>query len=364
MIPLSFFSPDYQTARRRFRSAAAEANALQEHHGILIPGQNCDGGLSIDIAFIGSECPDWTLVVTSGLHGVEGFFGSAIQLALLTQFGSGRLLPRNGRIVLGHSLNPYGFHFLRRTNEENIDLNRNFLLSHQAYAGLSAGYDRLNQFLNPPSPPSLLEPLWLKALLLLMRAGVPTLKVGIVSGQYDFPKGLFFGGRKTARSTCIVQTCYRRWISGAQRVAHIDFHTGLGAFGTYKLRLPVNAVDVEWYRNWFGAQSVEETASENGTAHRSTGRMGRWLNRHLGDVDYHYFNAEFGTYSPLHTLGVLRSENRAHFYAPPGSVAHNRAKASIKECFCPGSKKWRISALRQGLELVDKCVEALGSTDG
>lgn len=363
MIQLSYYSSDYQTARRRFRSAATEANALQERHS-LFPEQYCEHDLSIDVAFIGNECPEWTLVVTSGLHGVEGFFGSAIQLALLSQFGSGRVLPRNGRIVLVHAINPFGFHFLRRVNEDNIDLNRNFLLSGQDYAGLPAGYDRLNDFLNPQSPPSRMEPLWLKALALLARAGVPALKVGIVSGQYDYPKGLFFGGRKAARSACIVQSSFRRWLGGAQSAVHIDLHTGLGSFGTYKLLLPADTTDVEWYRNCFGAELVEETVDENGTAYRSNGNMGRWLNQHLSDLDYRYFNAEFGTYSSLRTLGALRNENRAHFYSPSGSAAHDRAKARIKECFCPRSKKWRTATLRQGLELVDRSIEVLDSEDG
>lgn len=360
MIPLSYYSPDYQTARRRFQSAATEANALQERHRLL-PEKYVEHDLSIDVALIGNEYPDWTLVVSSGLHGVEGFFGSAIQSAVLAQFGSGRLLPDNGRIVLVHAINPFGFHFLRRVNEDNVDLNRNFILSEQEYKGRPPGYDRLNDFLNPQSPPSLMEPLWLKAMALLSRAGAPALKLGIVSGQYDYPKGLFFGGHKAAWSTCIVQSNFRRWLGGAQRIVHIDFHTGLGPFGTYKLLLPADTSDVKWYQHWFGAESVEETMDENGTAYRSTGNMGRWLNQHLSDLDYRYFNAEFGTYSPLRTLGALRSENRAHYYSPSGSSAHNRAKARIKECFCPESKKWRTTTLRQSLELVDRSIEALCS---
>jgi hypothetical protein len=336
---------------------------LQERHS-LIPERYDEHDLSIDVAFLGNECPEWTLVVTSGLHGVEGFFGSAIQLALLAQFGSDRVLPRNGRIVLVHAINPYGFHFLRRVNEDNIDLNRNFLLCGQDYAGLPPGYDRLNNFLNPQSAPPLMEPLWLKAPALLFRAGIKALKVGIVSGQYDYPRGLFFGGRKAARSTCIVQSSIRRWLGGAQSIVHIDFHTGLGPFGSYKLLLPADTTDVQWYRNWFGAESVEETIDENGTAYRSNGNMGRWLNQHLSDLDYRYFNAEFGTYSPLRTLGALRNENRAHFYSPSGSSVHVRAKAQIKKCFCPASKKWRVSTLKQGLELVDRSIEALCSEDG
>jgi hypothetical protein len=138
----------------------------------------------------------------------------------------------------------------------------------------------------------------------------------------------------------------------------------LGPFGTYKLLLPADTTDVEWYRKWFGAESVEETVDENGTAYRSNGNMGRWVTQHLSDLDYRYFNAEFGTYSPIRTLGALRNENRAHFYSPAGSAAHVRAKVQIKKCFCPESKKWRKSTLQQGLDLIDRSIEALCSAVG
>ena len=40
-------------------------------------------------------------------------------------------------LVLVHVLNPYGMAWLRRTNENNVDLNRNFLLDGGAYASSS-----------------------------------------------------------------------------------------------------------------------------------------------------------------------------------------------------------------------------------
>ncbi len=59
-----------------------------------------------------------------GLHGVGGFPGSAIQLQFLNELPEVR---RGGAIVLGHILNPYGMAWIRRFNENNVDLNRNFL---------------------------------------------------------------------------------------------------------------------------------------------------------------------------------------------------------------------------------------------
>ncbi len=112
------FSTSYDTARERFRHAATGAGARLASH------PQGDDGLTTDVATLGAAAPDWTVVVTSGLHGIEGFFGSAVQLAWL---GSRAILPDRGAVVLVHALNPYGFAHHRRVDADNVDLNRNFL---------------------------------------------------------------------------------------------------------------------------------------------------------------------------------------------------------------------------------------------
>ena len=131
MNPLDLFSPSYEVARHRFRDAATEAGATMEQHQVDVgePG----AGLTIDIATVGSRTPSWAVVVSSGVHGVEGFFGSAIQLAWLSRQTAGVPPPGDGAVVLVHAVNPSGFSTLRRTNEANVDLNRNFL-DRDAYA--------------------------------------------------------------------------------------------------------------------------------------------------------------------------------------------------------------------------------------
>ena len=59
--------------------------------------------------------------------GVEGFAGSAIQIQFLKERIGGPELPRSFGVLLIHALNPYGFAHLRRANECNVDLNRNFV---------------------------------------------------------------------------------------------------------------------------------------------------------------------------------------------------------------------------------------------
>ena len=358
MNPLESFSPSYAEARRRFREAATAARATIEQVAVTTREDGRD--LAIDVATLGAARPAWALLVSSGVHGVEGFFGSAIQLAWLSRLAAGAApLPRGGLVVLIHAVNPYGFARLRRTDEDNVDLNRNFLDRDDEYAGAPAGYAALDPFLNPPSPPSRLEPFALKGLWSIRRHGLPALKTAIATGQHRFPRGLFFGGHGPAPSTRMVQRHLARWIGGAPRTLHVDFHSGLGAHGRYRLLLvdSPRSPEVVWYRDTFGAEVVEPLAAGN-TAYAASGTLGGWASRHVAGTKYRFVGAEFGTYPLVRVLGTLRAENRAHFFSQPGAAAHERAKRDLLECFCPRSNQWRERVVEQGLDILDRAVRS------
>src|SRR5205807_10591933 len=79
-------------------------------------------------------------------HGVEGFGGAGCQVGFLID----RLyeaLPSSGCALLVHALNPHGFAWLRRVNEDNVDLNRNFIDFSQPPS--SAAYEPLHDWLVP-----------------------------------------------------------------------------------------------------------------------------------------------------------------------------------------------------------------------
>lgn len=120
----AFFSADYATAKRRFISAArARARFL---HSFTLNARAPDAAaLTIDIAWLGPQAATRSIIHSCGLHGVEGFAGSAIQLALLED---PPLLQGGSALILVNVLNPYGMAWLRRVNENNVDLNRNFLI--------------------------------------------------------------------------------------------------------------------------------------------------------------------------------------------------------------------------------------------
>jgi|SRR6266571_7541361 len=79
---LTAYPANYHEARDAFRRAAQELNAQIETH-VVLSGAEYGGDLTIDVALVGVANPDWSLVLSSGLHGIEGFFGSAIQTAYM-----------------------------------------------------------------------------------------------------------------------------------------------------------------------------------------------------------------------------------------------------------------------------------------
>ncbi len=213
-----------------------------------------------------------------------------------------------------------------------------------------------NGLLNPPAPPSAFDAFRVKALWKIWRLGLPAMKNAVVGGQYDFPQGLFFGGKGPSQSARIMQGSFENWVGGARDIIHIDFHSGLGNFSAYKLLLvtPPDAPESVWYYNTYGREFVEPLANAEGTAYQTAGVLGDWLARNLAERNYRFVAAEFGTYSVIRVLGALRAENRAHFYCDPGERAYQRAKTELLECFCPRNASWRVPVVERGLRIIDQ----------
>jgi hypothetical protein len=353
------YSPDYATARSRFRAAATRLGWALEAHPISTPsapGQD----LTIDVATSPHPASGPAVVLTSGLHGVEGFFGSAVQVGLLEQPAELSALSARVRYVFLHALNPYGLAYVRRQNEENVDPNRNFLVGGEAYHGSPPGYAALNRLLNPERPPSRWEPFTLKALYAVARVGFSSLKQTIAQGQFDFPKGLFYGGSRPCRTTEVLKENFGRWLEGCPEVIHLDFHTGLGASGTYKLLIdyPLTRRQQDRLAEWFGADSFE-LADPKKISYTVRGGFDRWCLEQNPGRDYLYACAEFGTYSPIDVLGGLRAENQTYHWGRPTDPATLRAKARLKELFCPAAASWRETVLTKSFRLVDQATRCL-----
>jgi len=342
-----YFSPDYFTAAERFSATALKSGARLQILPLHAKGPTGQE-LGIEIAWLGAQTPRRVLLHSSGLHGVEGFAGSAIQLQLLDDVPA---LPADTALVIVHILNPYGMAWLRRVNENNVDLNRNF--PHNAsYAGAPSMYARLDRFLNPQSPP-MSDFYFAKAGYLILRYGLAALKQSVASGQYEFPAGLFFGGTQMEEGPRQYEAFVKQRLALAEKAIVIDVHTGLGKFAEDSL-----LVDAEEYiriRDVFGERVTALRPDE--VAYRILGGLGSMISRVLPKAHPVFIGQEFGTYSPVNILHALREENRWHRYG--GGTLDHPTKEKLKETFCPASESWRQAVLRRGRELVEQALREL-----
>ncbi|OGR86525.1 MAG: hypothetical protein A3J74_03005 [Elusimicrobia bacterium RIFCSPHIGHO2_02_FULL_57_9] len=353
------FSPDYVTARTQFREAVKRLGWIAHQYPIAGIGPRGED-LSIDVAASAPPATQPVLIISSGLHGVEGFLGSAVQLALLERWKRQKRLPEGLRCVLLHALNPHGFSWSRRSDADNIDLNRNFLLNGMEYNGDCEAYARFDGFLNPQHPPSRWDMFYLKASWLVARYGLPALKQALVTGQHDFTKGLFFAGKGPSQTKTILQEHMKSWIGSATTVVHLDFHAGLGAWGTYKLIIdyPLSSGQQDRLTRWFGAQAWEESDAKR-ISYQPRGSLGHWCTAQNFAPEYLFAAVEFGTYSNIPVIAGLRAENQAHQWGRPDDPRTTRAKKQLRELFSPVSEEWRSRALAQSFDLVEKAIDGV-----
>ena len=355
---MDLFPNGYYDSRTRFVKAAEALGAQLSSYPLNVDGHT---ELSVDVAHIGAPGLP-TVVVSSGLHGVECSSGAAVQLAWMA---ARQKLHPHVRFVFLHSLNPYGFVHGRRVDECNVDINRNFIdideVASKQGTPLRSDYSRFDPLLNPPYPPTPVDGFFYQALKYLIREGKSDLQRSIVTGQYEFERGLFYGGSKPSATTCLLKDKMQAWIGDAPDVCHLDFHTGLGRFARCQLLVQSTPASAgwAWYVQAFGQSELVPTETTDSQAYQANGAMGNWLVNHFSDRPYRFLTAEFGTYSALKVLGALRKENQAYHFSPPGSRSSGLARQQLERCFCPPSARWRGAVVTRGVSLIEQAGIAL-----
>jgi hypothetical protein len=358
MDHLSAFPPEYISARVKLRAAAS---SLGFHHTAYPINQISPTGedLTIDVASNNEFNSGRAIVIFGGLHCVEGFLGSAIQLALLGRYRD--IASFSGsKLVLIYALNPYGFAWLRRWNEDTIDLNRNFLLSEEVFKGCPVDYPKFDSFPYLTSPPSRFDAYMLYVVWVISRHGLTSLINTLPVGQYDFPKALFFGGHASSKTQDILSRNLPEWIGNASEVIRIDFHAGLGYSGTYKLLLSPSTTTESCSRlsHGFGSINIEPFGSAV-VSYQIRGGLGPWCQALLPQCRYDLLIAEFGTYSFIQVLKALRDESRSYWWGDQ-SRRFNWTKNQLVEMFAPKLQTRRQQCLAQGLDI---CRQALNEAN-
>jgi len=358
---IAFFSPTYGEARQRFLASAGEIGA--EIATFENPNKGPQGEmLATDVAAFGPANAKHVLFVCSGTHGVEGFTGSAIQLGLMRSLTL-RLSEGGARVVMIHGINPFGFAWIRRFNEDSVDLNRNFFSDGQPFPA-NIGYERLAETICPQSLSTPAEIAALARLLLFaLRFGMNATRKAVTGGQYSHPDGMFFGGRTPSWSAKTLREIVTRYGNPAANIVFLDIHTGLGGFADAEIILnsPKRSLEFQRALSIWGSRVKATKAGESVSADLS-GTLKLGVQAMLPEAEVTAASIEFGTYPPIKMLRALRAENWLHHFGDRNSAQADRICGALLEAFNPNSERWRSEVWTKGHAAVDDALAWLSET--
>ena len=343
-MPVSdYFGRDYDAARARFRAAAAAAQATLSSWELPQRKGPKDEPLTLDVARIGAAEADRALLIVSGTHGVEGFCGSGCQVGFFID----RLyeaLPAAACALLIHALNPFGFAWLRRVNEDGIDLNRNFVDFDQALPS-SAAYEPLHECLVPAAwegPERTRADAALQGFI--QQRGMRAVQTALTGGQYTRPTGLFYGGRRRTWSAERLAEILRTQLPPTvQHLAVLDLHTGLGPTGYGEAAVfTESASEAARCRRWYGAE-IRDLAADESVSAPIVGSVAAGVRAALPDRQLTYVGLEFGTRPVLEVLSALRHDHCVAARAHAGVDERRAAQQQMRDAFYCENAAWQAA---------------------
>jgi len=352
-----FFSGSFREAQQRLQAAAARMGVVARQ--FIHPLLGLDGEpLGTDVYLIGNPAARKVLAIESGTHGVEGYAGSAIQLALVDE-----ILPHlkspDIAVMIVHAVNPYGFSWRRRGDEQNIDVNRNFV----DFADSNATRNELFEHLAPHLVPEQWGDEEVRGGDLALEGlrqthGSDAVSRAMRRGQYSHPGSVFFGGRGPSWSRLTVETIADEYLATAADVLLLDVHTGLGSYGKLQLLSiePASSPISGDLRRVFGPRLRSTSDPASGAANAS-GNIFAGYTRCLAQGRFLGIALEFGTVDQQRIQHALRADAWAYLSDDDKrKVFRERSRREMLEVFCPTDPVWRDLVVKDGVEQFRKAL--------
>ncbi len=356
------FALDYTAARAKFVAAVATQNAAERTYTNPLPGPD-GAALATDTAWFGPDDAARVMVLVSATHGVEGFCGAGAQVDWL-RHGTTQPLPDNVAVLLVHAINPHGFAWLRRVTEEGIDLNRNWV-DFTTTLPENPGYDTLADAIVPSAMTgAAFDTAETRLAAWRQQHGEPAFQTMLMAGQFKHPNGLFYGGTQLAWARRTLQQIMQDYrLATRDRVAVIDYHTGLGPYGTGE---PIcghrpGTVGQTLTRAWYGDSLTEPFLGTSSSAPIAGLSQYGWLDA-LGDCAT-FIALEFGTYPPDSIFHALRAEHALYSNARPDwhAPATQRAKTALRHAYYPAKPDWHEMIIFRSRQVIRQTLSGLAT---
>jgi hypothetical protein len=358
-----YFSGSYAQARQKFLDSARQRQAEVETFALESRRGAYGEVLATDVAWLGPRDARKVLVVSSGTHGPEGFCGSGCQVALLHDDELlGRIARAGVGVLLIHAVNPHGFSHLRRTNEDNIDLNRN-CVRFDAPLPVNAGYADVDAFMLPATWPPTAENEQAMADY-IARHGMPAWRAAVTGGQYAVPDGLFYGGNAPSWSNRTIHAILRKYGAMASALGWVDIHTGLGPYGHgEKIYAGRNdARDLARARAWWGTDVFAPFEGSSASADVQ-GPIVLSAYEECPHARLALMGLEFGTLPDQAVMQALRADHWLHRHPEAPAQQQTQIRQGLRDAFYCDNDEWKGMVLGQARVVLLQTLLGLGQSE-
>lgn len=360
---LRYFKKTYRDCRVNFLAHAQKTAARYDfavRGSFTVPGPEKD--LVMDYVYVpATKRMERLLIFTAGLHGIEGYTGNAVLDHFFTEVFPSLNCDNTGVIVF-HAVNPYGMKHFWRFTGENIDLNRN-CGDAKLFTIKNAGYAKMRGTLEPEGKAS--AGFFSSAILTMKMAWYnltmsrKEIMEAVVCGQYEYPKGIYYGGKKQAPQIAEMTRILSGIMARYRIAAHIDLHTGYGRRGYLHVIVPpVDDKKKSIIESLFPGHPIDWSSDKD--FYQNSGDLNVYLGGLVKGIPVLPVTFEYGTLDSQSLTGgmkslrtiILGNQGIQHGYAGEGD--RRDIQAMVMEMFYPQSPAWRSEVIRQSRETFAK----------
>ena len=353
------FADSFLTTYDEVRSHLEERIASLRDSGVTVEYSEYaideSDNLYIDNIYLPSTDKTTNLIVlTTGVHGMEGYIGSVMLDVFFDDIYPTLDTTDTGILVVAN-VNPYGMKYMRRYNENNVDLNRNFIEDWDSF-DLSSNkeYPKVESFLQPTGKMG--NALWHEVGFYLSLAkeaiftGAGTISDALLTGQYEYAEGVYYGGNGDEKSTAYLKGVFAECIeSEYENIVHVDIHSGYGPrYNMVIFNSVQDPTTEEEAKAMFDYDYIIATDSEDfyETFGDTTDYFYRLARSKNTDKELYSTCFEFGTigdsfFDSILSLKYTVDENRNHWYPSDNSITNEMVKENYYELFYPTETEWR-----------------------
>ena len=311
------------------------------------------------------------IVLTTGVHGMEGYIGS-VMLDVFFEEIYPTLNTDNTGILIVANVNPYGMKYMRRYNENNVDLNRNFILDWDNFdLSCNKDYPEVKEFLQPEGPVG--NALWHEVGFYgslakeALTKGADKVSDALLSGQYEYPKGVYYGGNGDEKSTAYLKSVFADCLDGEyENIVHIDIHSGYGPrYNMVIFNSVFDTMTEAETQKAFGYDYIIAHDSESfyATTGDTTDFFYRLAESMEADKELYSTCFEFGTIGDSFMDSILSlkytvDENRQYWYPTDNETTAEIIAENYKELFYPTETEWREKTVQDFADAMNGVLNA------